>query len=539
MLSEGQLKAKTEIENSFLEKDVTLLHGITGSGKTEIYIELIKEQLNKGKQVLYLVPEIALTTQIVSRLIKVFGQEIGIYHSKYTDNERVEVWQGIISGKFNFVVGVRSAIFLPFNNLSLIIVDEEHDQSYKQYDPSPRYNARDAAIVLAKQHHAKVLLGTATPSIETYYNALNDKFGLVKISDRYGAGALPKFEIADILEERKKKKIKGDFTSLLLEEIEVKLEKNEQVILFQNRRGYAPYLSCDDCSHVPQCENCSVSLTYHLYSDTLKCHYCGFQEAVPQICTACGSSAVKTVGFGTEKLEEDLKLIFPQARTQRMDQDTTRSKYSYQSIIDRFEKGDTDVLIGTQMVSKGLDFEKVSLVGIFDFDRMVHFPDFRSHERAFQLISQVSGRAGRKNAEGKVIIQTASAGIPLLDKIMRHDYVSFYQSEILERENFRYPPFYRLIKITLKSKDKDAVEAGSIHYANTLKSEFGSERILGPQEPVISRIRNLYLREVFIKLEKNNIDISKVKKLLFDKSAALTKDAKFKGLRVIFDVDPM
>jgi primosomal protein N' (replication factor Y) len=538
-LSENQLEAKSAIKDLFSEKEVVLLHGITGSGKTEIYIELIQEQLALGKQVLYLLPEIALTTQIVSRLMKVFGNEVGVFHSKHSDNERVEVWQGIISGKFKFVVGVRSAIFLPFNDLALIIVDEEHESSYKQYDPSPRYNARDSAIVLAHEQGAKVLLGTATPALDTYYNALNGKYGMVEMMERYGNATLPKFEIADMLDERKKKKIKGDFTSHLLDEMEARLDKGEQVILFQNRRGYSPYLTCNDCNHVPQCENCSVSLTYHMYSDTLKCHYCGFQEAVPQICTACGSAAVKTVGFGTEKLEEDIKLIFPQAKTQRMDQDTTRSKYSYQSIIDRFEKGETDVLIGTQMVSKGLDFDKVTLVGVFDFDRMIHFPDFRSHERAFQLVTQVSGRAGRKNNQGKVVIQTASAGTPLLNNIISHDYLSFYQSEIIERESFHYPPFYRLIKIILKSKDKDVVESASIQYGKTLKAEFGEQRILGPQEPMISRIRNAYLRELFVKIEKSDVDISKVKKLLLDKSNQLTKDAKYKSVRVIFDVDPL
>jgi len=538
-LSESQQKAKDSIIENFKEKDVILLHGITGSGKTEIFIELIKEQLDAGKQVLYLLPEIALTTQIVSRLLKVFGNEMGVYHSKYSDNERVEVWQGVLSGKFKFVVGVRSAVFLPFYDLSLIIVDEEHESSYKQYDPAPRYNARDVAIVLANYHNGKVLLGTATPSLESYHNALNGKYGLVKILERYGTASLPSFEIADILDERKKKKIKGDFTSHLLDKMVKVLDKQEQIILFQNRRGYAPYLSCNDCNHVPQCQNCSVSLTYHLYSNTLRCHYCGYLEAVPQLCSACGSTAIKTVGFGTEKLEEDLKILFPQVKIQRMDQDTTRSKYSYQSIIDRFEKGETDILIGTQMVSKGLDFDKVSLVGVFDFDRMIHFPDFRSHERAFQLITQVSGRAGRKNDQGKVIIQTASPLSSVLDKIIRHDYLAFYQSEIIERENFHYPPFYRLIKIILKDKDTNVVEAAAIAYYNMLIAELGKKRILGPQEPVISRIRNMYLREIFVKIEKTKVSIAKVKSLLFSKSIELTKNRKFKSVRIVFDVDPI
>lgn len=538
-LSDDQRKAKKSIMDFYDEKDVVLLHGITGSGKTEIYIELIKEKLEAGRQVLYLLPEIALTTQIVSRLMKVFGDEMGIFHSKYSDNERVEVWQGVLSGRFKFVIGVRSAVFLPFSDLSLIIVDEEHESSYKQYDPAPRYHARDVAIVLAGFHKSKVLLGTATPSLESYHNALNGKYGLVQMLERFGEASLPSFEIADIIGERNRKTIKGDFTSHLLDEIERTLEKQEQVILFQNRRGYSPFISCDDCSHVPQCENCSVSLTYHMYSNTLKCHYCGYQEGVPQICSACGSTNIKTVGFGTEKLEEDLKIIFPQARMQRMDQDTTRSKYSYQSIIDQFENRETDILIGTQMVSKGLDFDHVSLVGVFDFDRMIYFPDFRSHERTFQLITQVSGRAGRKKNPGKVILQTTAPESPILEKIIRNDYLAFYQSEIMERENFSYPPFYRLIKISLKDKDKDAAEAASIQYAKILIAELGIKRVLGPQEPVISRIRNMYLREVFIKVEKTRVDINKVKNLLLTKANELIKDKKFKTVRVIFDVDPV
>lgn len=538
-LSENQQEARQSIKDKFKEKNVVLLHGITGSGKTEIFIELIKEQLAAGKQVLYLLPEIALTTQIVNRLLKVFGNEMGIYHSKYSDNERVEVWQGVISGKFKFIVGVRSAVFLPFYDLSLIIVDEEHESSYKQYHPAPRYNARDVAIVLANYHKGKVLLGTATPSLESYHNALNGKYGLVEMLKRYGKAALPAFEIADVFDERKKKKLKGDFTSHLLTEIARVLDKQEQIILFQNRRGYAPYLSCNECCHVPKCENCSVSLTYHMYSNVLKCHYCGYQEAVPQLCLACGSTSIKTVGFGTQKLEDDLKIFFPQAKIQRMDQDTTRSKYSYQSIIDRFEKRETDILVGTRMVTKGFDFDKVTLVGVFDFDRMIHFPDFRSHEYTFQLITQVSGRAGRKNKSGKVVLQTAGQGSPILDNIIRHDYWAFYQTEILERENFLYPPFCKLIKIVLKGKDKTLVETAAMQYSVVLIAELGKKRILGPQDPVISCIRNMYLQEIFVKIEKNQINIKKVKILLFTKSNALIKDKKFKNIRVVFDVDPV
>jgi len=538
-LSESQEEKKVELLHAFENHGTVLLHGITGSGKTEMYISLIQDALAGGGQVLYLLPEIALTTQIVSRLMKVFGDKMGVYHSKYSDNERVEVWQGVLSGRFSFVVGVRSAIFLPFDSLALVIVDEEHESSYKQYDPAPRYNARDLAVVLGNLHQAKVLLGTATPSLESYENALAGKYGLVEINQRYGYAELPEFILANLQIERKRKTIKGDFTSVLIEELERVLERGEQAILFQNRRGYSPFITCNDCAHVPKCDNCSVSLTYHMYSNTLKCHYCGHQEAVPQVCTACGSTGIRTVGFGTEKLEEDLKLLFPQANIQRMDQDTTRSKYSYQTIIDRFEKKETDILIGTQMVSKGLDFDNVSLVGVFDFDRMIHFPDFRSFERAFQLVTQVSGRSGRKDKKGKVIIQASDVDSPILDQIVRHDYLGFYQREILERQSFSYPPFFRLIKIVFRHKEKELAENAANAYVKLVLPELGKRRILGPQEPVISRIRNLYLREVYIKIEKQGVNVNKVKELLYLKSNEVLKYKKLGGLRITFDVDPV
>lgn len=539
VLSDTQETTKKAILQNFETKTAVLLHGITGSGKTEIYISLIQDALAAGGQVLYLLPEIALTTQIVSRLRRVFGDAMGIYHSKYSDNERVEVWQGVQSGRFSFVVGVRSAIFLPFDSLSLIVVDEEHEPSFKQFDPAPRYHARDLSVVLANLHQGKVLLGTATPALETYENALSGKYGLVEIQTRYGKAQLPEFILADIQQERKRKTLKGDFTSTLIAEMEGVLERGEQAILFQNRRGYSPYISCNDCAHVPKCENCSVSLTYHMYSNTLKCHYCGHQEAVPQVCPACNSTGIRTVGFGTEKLEEDLKLLFPQANIQRMDQDTTRSKYSYQTIIDRFEKKETDILIGTQMVSKGLDFDNVSLVGVFDFDRMIHFPDFRSFERAFQLVTQVSGRAGRKEKRGKVIIQASEVNSPILDQIIRNDYLGFYQGEVLERERFLYPPYFRLIKIVFRHKEKEIVESAANRYAKMISPEIGKKRILGPQEPVISRIRNMYIREIYIKVEKQGINVNKVKEILYLKSNELQKVKKMNGLRVVFDVDPV
>ncbi len=538
-LSHTQQQAKDDILQQFSDKSAVLLHGITGSGKTEIFITLIQEALAAGQQVLYLLPEIALTTQIVNRLRRVFGDAMGIYHSKYSDNERVEVWQGVQEGRFSFVVGVRSSIFLPFDNLSLIIVDEEHESSYKQYDPAPRYNARDLAVVLAHLHHAKVLLGTATPSLESYENALSGKYGLVELTTRYGEATLPEFVLADIQAERKRKTIKGDFSSVLVDALQQVLDKGEQAILFQNRRGYSPFVSCNDCAYVPKCENCSVSLTYHMYSNTLKCHYCGHQEIVPQICPACSSTALRTIGFGTEKLEEDLKLLFPQANIQRMDQDTTRSKYSYQTIIDRFENKETDILIGTQMVSKGLDFDNVSLVGVFDFDRMIHFPDFRSYERAFQLITQVSGRAGRKDKKGRVIIQTADTQEPILQQIIHHDYQGFYRREILERQSFSYPPFYRLIKIVLRHKEEELADKAATLYVKLLTPELGKRRILGPQEPVISRIRGYYLREVYVKVEKRGVNANVVKQVLYIKSQELLKLKDMNTTRVVFDVDPV
>ncbi|UXX77660.1 primosomal protein N' [Reichenbachiella carrageenanivorans] len=538
-LSAEQEEAMGLIHKSFEQNKPVLLHGVTGSGKTEIYIDLIQQALENGGQVLYLLPEIALTTQIVSRLHKVFGGALGVYHSKYSDNERVEVWNGVNNSKINLVAGVRSSVFLPFSNLSLIIIDEEHESSYKQYEPAPRYHARDAAIWLSHLHQAHVLMGTATPSIDSYQNALDGKYELVELSQRFGTGQLPAFELANILTSRKSKRMKGDFTPELLEGIKQTLIDKEQVILFQNRRGYSPYLICHDCNHVPKCQSCDVSLTYHMGNNVLICHYCGHKESVPAICDACGSTAIRTVGFGTEKLEEDLKLLFPEAHIQRMDQDTTRSKYSYQHIIDRFERGETDILVGTQMLSKGLDFDKVSLVGIFDYDRIVHFPDFRSHERAFQLITQVSGRAGRKDDKGKVILQTGEPDEPLLYKIKTGDYKSFFQTEILERQNFQYPPFYRLIKIILKHKEKNILQQATQQYAKRLIGELGRQRVLGPQEPVISRIRNLYIEEIYIKVEKKKISISKVKELIYKLGLEVKQHKDYKMLRLYFDVDPV
>lgn len=539
VLSNAQQKALSEIGDGFQANQPVLLHGITGSGKTEIYMELIRQALDSGGQVLYLLPEIALTTQIVSRLFKVFGSELGVFHSKYSDNERVEIWNQVNEGKVRLVVGVRSSLFLPFEDLSLIIVDEEHESSFKQYDPAPRYHARDSAIWLAQLHQSNVLLGTATPSLESYQNALDGKYKLVNLDQRFGEGSLPSFQLADVLNARKTKRMQGDFTPELIQEIGGALERKEQVILFQNRRGYSPYVMCHDCNHVPRCQSCDVSLTFHMHSNLLICHYCGYKEAVPAVCDACGSTAIRTIGVGTEKIEEDLKILFPEAHIERMDQDTTRSKYGYQNIIDRFENGETDILVGTQMLSKGLDFDRVSLVGIFDYDRIVHFPDFRSHERAFQLITQVSGRAGRKNNRGKVVIQTGETDGALLQLILRSDYQGFFQQEILERGNFNYPPFHRMIKVVLKHKEAQTVRQAASDYASVLIAELGRKRVLGPQTPIIGRIRNLYIEEIFVKLEKVGLSATKAKDLIYRKGLELKAKKEFASLRLYFDVDPV
>ena len=537
-LSAEQTEAKDQIHQNWQKSAINLLHGITGSGKTEIYIELIKEVLSSGSQVLYLLPEIALTTQIVSRLQKIFGDKIGIYHSRFSDNERVEVWQGINEGRFSFVVGVRSSIFLPFNNLGLIIVDEEHETSYKQFDPSPRYHARDAALVLAQLHHAKVLLGSATPSMESYFQAKNGHYGLVELNKRFGSAQLPNFIFSDVRQERKKKSMHGDFTSLTIDAIKENINNQEQSIVFQNRRGYAPHITCDECAWIPKCDNCAVSLTYHMYRNELRCHYCGFYRRLPSSCPACGSNKLRNVGFGTEKLEEDLKLRLPEAKVNRMDLDTTRKKYSYQTILEKFEKGEIDVLVGTQMVSKGLDFDQVSLVSVVDIDRMLHFPDFRSFERTFHLATQVSGRAGRREKTGNVIIQTANTDQPILNLIVANDFAEFYRREIVEREKYHYPPFVRLIKITLKSIDKENCEQAASHFTHLLKSNLGYKRVLGPEEPLIDRIKNQYLMQVLIKMERNKVNLEKIKTIIKQQSIELVKQKEFKKIQVVFDVDP-
>jgi primosomal protein N' (replication factor Y) len=539
LLSEEQERAQSEIFKSFESHNISLLHGITGSGKTEIYINLIKKALESDAQVLYLLPEIALTTQIVQRLKKVFGSSMGVYHSKFSDNERVEVWNGVLNGQLKFVIGVRSSIFLPFDNLGLIIIDEEHDASYKQQEPAPRYHARDAALIIGQLHHAKVLLGSATPSVETYFHASQNKYGLVKLFKRFGEAQLPEIILADMGRERKNKTLKGEFSGLLLKNIEETLSKKEQVIVFQNRRGYSPMVNCEDCGWVPKCVNCAVSLTYHQFKNSVVCHYCGYKESLPQQCPTCTSKRISTVGYGTEKLEEELNLYFPESQVQRMDLDTTRSKTGYETIIEQFENGETDILVGTQMVTKGLDFDRVSLVGVFNADRMMHFPDFRSYERAYQLITQVSGRAGRREKQGKVVIQTSSPDHPLLDFILHNQYQDFFEREIADRQQHGYPPFTRLVEITVKHIDKKICRDASHALSDEFQQRLPGVRILGPGEPMISKIRNQFLMTILIKMFRGKGDIAQLKDLIQQTIEKITKEKEFRSVKVIADVDPV
>ncbi|MRT91551.1 primosomal protein N' [Ancylomarina sp. 16SWW S1-10-2] len=540
-LNEHQDQAIKEIRESFKSKNTTLLHGVTSSGKTEIYIHLIQEQIKLGKQVLYLLPEIALTTQIISRLKRVFGNKVGVYHSKFNNAERVEVYNNIqqdnTDKSYQVILGVRSSIFLPFSNLGLIIIDEEHENTYKQFDPAPRYHARDAAIFLAHLHQAKTLLGTATPAIETYANCKQNKYALVELTHRFQDMKMPEIELANLKEAKRKKRMKSIFTPELFDGITQTLENKEQVILFQNRRGYAPFLECKSCGWVPHCENCSVSLTYHQYNNQLTCHYCGHSEQVPQSCKQCGSTDMVDKGFGTEKIEDELRAFFPQARIARMDLDTTRSKTAYEKLIYKFENQELDILVGTQMVSKGLDFDHVSLVGILNADSILNFPDFRAHERSYQLMAQVAGRAGRKNKQGKVIIQTHEPEHPIIQAVLRNDYLSMYQTQMTEREEFIYPPFYRLINITLKHKNNGLLTQAANTLARSLRKTFGI-RIFGPQAPVINRIQNYFIVNILLKIEKKSSP-ARAKWILNREANNLKAIDRFKMVLVQFDVDPM
>ncbi|HMQ00263.1 MAG TPA: primosomal protein N' [Cyclobacteriaceae bacterium] len=538
-LSDKQEQILNGVLEDFKSKDACLLQGVTGSGKTELYIELIRRAIEGGSQVLYLLPEIALTTQIVARLKKIFGDTMGVYHSKFSDNERVEVWNGMLNGRFKFVIGVRSAVLLPFDDLSLIIVDEEHDASYKQQDPAPRYHAKDVALKLAQLHKAKVLLGSATPSLESMFLAEQNKIAYHQLHERYGDAQLPAIMIADMKRERLSKTVKGGFSSLLLNELKACLKQKEQAIIFQNRRGYAPSISCEDCGWIPQCVNCSVSMTYHQYKESLVCHYCGYKEKLYNTCPTCTSTRIKTIGYGTEKLEEQLSLYFPDARIQRMDLDTTRAKSSYENIIEGFATGETDILVGTQMVTKGLDFDKVSLVGIFDADRMMHFPDFRSHERAFQMITQVSGRAGRRDKQGKVIIQSANPAHQLLQHIINGDQSSFYEQELHDRLHYGYPPFTRLINITIKHQDVKICIEASRKLTEMIAANMNEIKVFGPAEPMVSKIRNQYLRNILIKIKRESKSLGTIKSHLNMLADQLLKEKSFRQCRIIFDVDPV
>ena len=537
-LSQVQQDAFNKIQFSFLKKNVTLLHGVTSSGKTEIYIHLIRQTLEQKKQVLYLLPEIALTVQMMERLQRVFGNRLGIYHSKYSDAERVEIWQKQLSTHpYDVILGARSAVFLPFQDLGLVIVDEEHETSYKQQDPMPRYHARSAAIMLAQMFGAKTLLGTATPSLETYHNAKTGKFGIVELFQRYQGIELPEIQIVDIKDLQHRKMMNGPFSPLLLSKVREALERGEQVILFQNRRGYAPVVECKQCGWVPHCQHCDVSLTFHRHLNQLSCHYCGYTYQVPTECPNCGCIHLQTRGYGTEKIEAEVHDIFPEARIARMDLDTTRSRQAYERIIGDFSSGRTNLLIGTQMISKGLDFDKVSVVGILNADSMLNYPDFRAYEHAFMMMSQVGGRAGRRGKRGLVILQTKSPDLPLIQQVVHNDYAAFYRLLIAERQQFKYPPFYRLIYVFLKHRDDRTVETASIEMVSRLRQWFGA-RALGPDKPSVSKVKSLSIRKLVLKFEPG-INMSEVRKYLALAQQQMLQDKRYSSLQIYFDVDPL
>jgi primosomal protein N' (replication factor Y) (superfamily II helicase) len=546
-LSEPQKKAKEEVDRIFEEKNVCLLHGITGSGKTEIYLHLIKEALERGQQVLYLVPEIALTTQLIYRIQHCFGDRAGVYHSKFSESERVEIWNGILADnkkeiafnqhKYDVVIGARSSLFLPYKNLGLIIIDEEHDASFKQQDPAPRYNARDSAIYLATLHKAKVLMGSATPAIDSYYLAQTGKFGLVNLTQRFGEASLPEIVIADVKAENKANKSNSIFSSLLTGNIQLALSKKEQVILFQNRRGFAPMTECRTCGWIPQCVQCDVSLIYHKHSGKLTCHYCGYTVSPPSTCAACGGNDLRYKSYGTEKIEEEIEIIFPDAKIERMDLDSTRSKFSYAQIIEDFEEGNIDILVGTQMVTKGLDFDRVSLVGVLNADQMLNYPDFRSFEKGFQILQQVSGRAGRKSIPGKVIIQTTQPNHEIISFLLRNDYIAFYKAQLTERKAFNYPPFFRLIEFTFIDRDINMVNNGADFFTKELKAIF-RDKVLGPEFPIVSKIRNQFHKKTLLKVERE-FSPQKVREEINRIIHEFKTHEIFKKMRVMVNVDPL
>lgn len=537
-LSPAQQDAYNAILFSMMRKNVTLLHGVTSSGKTEIYIHLIQHTLDEGKQVLYLLPEIALTVQIMDRLQKVFGRRLGIYHSRYSDGERVEIWKKQMSNDpYDIILGARSAVFLPFQKLGLVIIDEEHETSFKQQDPAPRYHARSAAIVLASMYGAKTLLGTATPSIESYHNAKTGKYGYVSLTQRFEGIELPEFRIVDVKDLQHRKMMTGPFSPMLLAEVRKALEEGKQAILFQNRRGFAPMIECKQCGWVPHCQHCDVSLTLHRNTNQLTCHYCGYTYSIPTKCPNCEGTELRTRGYGTEKIEESIRDIFPEAKVARMDLDTTKTRNAYERIINDFAMGRTNILIGTQMISKGLDFANVSVVGILNADSMLNFPDFRAYEHAFMMMAQVGGRAGRKGKRGLVILQTKSPDLPIVQQVMNNNYEAMYEGVTAERKEFHYPPFYRLVYVYLKHRDDNVVASAAATLAFKLRIWFG-ERVLGPDKPSVAKVKSLNIRKIMIKLE-NGIDIQKVRQYLRKAHLDILKDKRFNSLVIYYDVDPL
>lgn len=536
-LNEAQQEAYNQVLMQFMKKNVVLLHGVTSSGKTEIYIHLILKALQDHKQVLFLLPEIALTVQIMERLQRVFGSRLGIYHSKYSDAERVEIWKKQVSAcPYDIIIGARSAALLPFKNLGLVIIDEEHETSYKQQDPAPRYHARSAAIMLASMYGAKTLLGSATPCMETYTNAKNGKFGYVRLDKRYKDIALPKIEVVDVKDMTRRKMMKGPFSPRLLEAIQESLDNNKQVILFQNRRGFVPIVECQDCGWIPKCEHCDVSLTMHKNINLLTCHYCGYTYAIPKVCPKCGGIHLRGRGFGTEKIEDQIMELFPEAKVARMDLDTTRTKNAYARIIEDFAYGKTNVLIGTQMITKGLDFDRVQLVGILDADSMLNYPDFRAYEHSYMMLQQVSGRAGRKGKQGLVILQTKSADLPVIEQVAANDSKTFYEDLDEERRLFNYPPYTRLIYVYLKHQHDNMVESAALMLGSILRGWFG-ERILGPDKPAVARVKSMCIRKIMIKLE-NGIDQKKVREYLRMAQKQILQDKQYAALQIFYDVDP-
>lgn len=537
-LNTAQQEAYNQVLLSMMKKPVTLLHGVTSSGKTEIYIHLIRQALERKEQVLYLLPEIALTVQMMQRLQRVFGNRLGIYHSKYSDAERVEIWQKQLSqNPYDVILGARSAVLLPFQRLGLVIVDEEHETSYKQQDPAPRYHARSVAIVLAQMYKARTLLGTATPSLESYHNAKTGKYGLVELKERYQGIELPEIQVVDIADLQHRKMMAGPFSPLLLNKVREALERGEQAILFQNRRGFAPLIECKQCGWVPHCQHCDVSLTYHRQMNQLTCHYCGYTYRVPTECPCCGSTELKTRGFGTEKIEEQVREVFPEARVARMDLDTTRTRNAYERIIMDFGAGRTNILIGTQMISKGLDFDKVSVVGILNADSMLNYPDFRAYEHAFMMMAQVSGRAGRKGERGLVILQTKSKDVPVIQQVVRNDYAALYKDLVAERQAFHYPPYYHLVYVYLKHRYDDVVNTASIELGSRLRQWFPG-RVLGPDKPAVAKVKSQNIRKLVLKLE-NGIDMKKVREYLLMAQSQMLTDKRYSSLQIYYDVDPL